>query len=134
MAAMPPAAGPPAAVPVPPPGLPSWCKLYGSTNHAFAALDMPYAILSATLFNSMDPLDTLLTRLERTLLESSVIVALILDEALDVISLLKNPCQYVGSLLNPSTLDRLVYGFTGPNAHNLAVVHIPTAAFETTAV
>ena len=103
MAAMSSAAGPPATVPVPPPGLPSWHELYESTDHAFATLVMPYTILLATLFNSMDPLNTLLTRLKRTLLESPVFVALILDEALDVISLLKNPHQYVGSLLNPLT-------------------------------
>ena len=56
------------------------------------------------------------------------------DESPDWISLVKNPHQFVGSLLNPSILDRLVYRFIGPNAHNLAAVHIPTSAFEMTAV
>ena len=75
-----------------------------------------------------------LTRLKRTSLESFMIVALISDEALDMISLVKKPRQYVGSFLNPSTLDRLVYGFTGPDAQNLEAVHILTAAFEMTMV
>ena len=100
MATMPPAAGPPAIAPVLPPGPPSWCELYESADYVFSALVMPYAILLAALFNSsMDPLDTLLTKLKRTSLESPVIVRLILDEALDWISLLKNPCQFVRSLL-----------------------------------
>ena len=46
---------------------------------------------------------------------------------------MKNPRQYIGSLLNPLVLDGLVYGFTGPNAQNLVAVHIPVSAFETTA-
>ena len=133
MATMPPAASPPATVPVPPLGLPSWCELYESTDRAFAAPVMPYAILLAAFFNSMDPPDILLTsRLERRSLESLMIVALISDEAPDMISLLKNPRQYVGSLLNPLTLEGLVYGFMGHDTQNLAAVHILTAAFEST--
>ena len=61
-----------------------------------------------------------------------MIVALMVDESPDWISLVKNPRQFVGSLLNPSILDGLVYGFMGPNAHSLAAAHIPTSAFETT--
>ena len=36
----------------------------------------------------------------------------------------------MGSLLNPSGLDGLLYGFTGANAPSLAAVHIPASAFE----
>ena len=57
----------------------------------------------------MDPPDTLLTRLKKTLLELPVIVALIADEALDWISLVKNPRRFMGSLQNPSILDGLVW-------------------------
>ena len=72
-------------------------------------------------------------KLERTSLESLVMVALVLDEALDSISLVKNPCQYISSLLNLLVLDGLVYSFTGPDARNLVAVHVPALAFETTA-
>ena len=133
MAAMPPTAGPPAMAPVPLPGPPSWRELYESADHIFSAPVMPYTVLSAaTLFNSGDPPDTLLTRLKRTSLESPVMVAMISDEAPYWISLLKNPRWFVESLLNPSTLDGLVYGFTGPNAYSLAAVHILRATFEMT--
>ena len=91
MADMPPAAGPPAGAPVPPPGPPSWRELYESADRVFPAPVVPYAVLSAAIFNSGDPPDTLLTRLERTSMESPVMVALISDEAPDWISLLKNP-------------------------------------------
>ena len=114
MAAMPPAAGPPIIGLVLLLGPPSWHELYESTDHVFSALVIPYMVLSAALFNSMDPPDTLLTRLKRMSLELPVIVALIADEALDWISLMKNPHQFVGNLLNPLILDRLVCGFTGP--------------------
>ena len=133
MATMPPAAGPPTIGPVPPLGLPSWHELYRSADHVFSAPVIPYVVLLAALFNSMDPPDTLLTRLKRTSLESPVTVALIADEAPDWISLVKNPHQFVGSLLNPLILDGLVYRFTGPDAHSLAAVHILTSAFEMTA-
>ena len=45
---------------------------------------------------------------------------------------MKNPHQFVSSFLNPSILDGLVYSFMGPDARNLAAVHIPALAFETT--
>ena len=60
-------------------------------------------------------------------------MALVSDEAPDCISLVKNPRQYIGSLLHPSVLDGMVYGFMGPNAQNLAAVNIPASALETTA-
>ena len=132
MAAAPPAVGPPALVAVPS-GLPSWRELYNSTNHIFPAPIIPYALLSAAFFRSVDPPETLLTKLERTSLESPVMIALVSDEALDSISLVKNPCQYISSLLNPSVLDGLVYGFTGPDTRSLAAVYVPVLAFKTTA-
>ena len=79
MAAMPAAAGPPAMIPEPLPGLPSWRELYKSADHVFSAPVMPYAIFSAVIFNSVDPLNTLLNKLERTALESLVIMVMILD-------------------------------------------------------
>ena len=132
MAAAPPAVGPPALV-VAPPGPPSWCELYNSTDRVFSAPIIPYALLSAAFFHLVDPPETLLMKLERTSLESPVMIALMSDEAPDSISLVKNPCRYISSLLNPSVLDGLVYGFTGPNARNLAAVYVPASAFETTA-
>ena len=59
-------------------------------------------------------------------------MALVLDEALDSILLVKNPRWYIGSLLNPSVLDSMVYGFMGPNTRNLAAVNIPASALKTT--
>ena len=92
MAAAPPAAGlPPAIVPTPPLGPPSWKELYQSADRVFSAPVVPYTVLSAAIFNSGDPPDVLLTRLERTSLESPVMVGLISDEAPDWISLVKNP-------------------------------------------
>ena len=116
MATVPPAVGPPALIPMVPLGPPSWRELYNSADRIFPALIMPYALLLATFFHSVDPPETLLTKLERTSLESPVMMALVSDEAPDSISLVKNPHQYIGSLLNPSVLDGMVYGFMGPDA------------------
>ena len=91
MAAVPPAAGPPALILAVPLGLPSWCELYDSAEHVFPAPIVPYTLLSAAFFHSVDPPETLLTKLERTSLESPVMLALVSDEALDSISLVKNP-------------------------------------------
>ena len=60
-------------------------------------------------------------------------IGLVSDEAPDSISLVKNPRWYIGSLLNSSVLDGLVYGFTGPNAQNLMAVHVLALAFKMTA-
>ena len=89
MAAMPAAAGPPAMILVPPLGPPSWQELYESADHVFSTLVMPYTILSAVIFNSVDPPDTLLNKLKRMALELPVIMAMISDEGPDWISLLK---------------------------------------------
>ena len=132
MATAPLAVGPPALVAAPP-GQPSWRELYDSADHVFSAPIVPYALLSAAFFRSVDPLETLLTKLEKNLLESPVMIALVSDEAPDSISLVKNPRRYIGSLLNPSVLDGLVDGFTGPDAQNLAAVYVPAPAFKTTA-
>ena len=132
MATVPPAVGPPALVPVALLGPPSWRELYDSTECIFPASIVPYALLSAAFFHSVDPPKTLLTKLERALLELPVMIALVSDKASDSISLVKNPHQYIGSLLNPSVLDGMVYGFTGPNAQNLAAVNIPASAFKMT--
>ena len=121
MAAAPLAVGPPALVAVPP-GPPSWHELYDSADHIFSAPIVPYALLSAAFFRSVDPPETLLTKLKRTSLESPVMIALVSNEAPDSILLVKNPRRYIGSLLNPSVLDGLVYGFTRPDARNLAAV------------
>ena len=81
----------------------------------------------------MDPPNTLLTKLERTSPESPVMLALVLDEAPNWISLVKNPHWFIGSLLNPLLLyGSMVYGFSGPDTQNLAAVHVPVSAFETT--
>ena len=134
MATVPPAAGPPALIPAAPLGLPLWRELYDSAERIFPALMVPYALLlSAAFFRSVDPPETLLMKLERTSLESPVMIALMSDEAPDSISLVKNPRRYIGSLLlNPSVLDGMVYGFTGPNARNLATVNILALAFKMT--
>ena len=61
-----------------------------------------------------------------------MMIALVSDKAPDSISLVKNPCWYIGSLLNPSILDDMVYSFTGLDARNLAAVHVLASAFEMT--
>ena len=115
MAAAPLAVGPPALVAAPL-GPPSWREMYDSAGHIFPAPIVPYTLLLAAFFCLVDPPETLLTKLERTSLESPVMIALVFDEAPDSILLVKNPRRYIGSLLNPSVLDGLVYGFTGPDA------------------
>ena len=115
MAAAPPAVGPPTLVAAPP-GPPSWRKLYNSADRVFSAPIIPYTLLLTTFFHSVDPPETLLMKLKRTSLESPVMIALVSDEAPDSISLVKNTRWYIGSLLNPSVLDGLVYSFTRPDA------------------
>ena len=92
-----------------------------------------YATLSAALFASADAPDILLSRVESLAQRSPVIVALVTDEEPERITLLKNPRHFTGSLANPSPLDGLVYGFAGPESRTLAAVHLPIAAFETSA-
>ena len=132
MATAPPAVGPPALAVVPL-GPPLWRELYDSTDRVFPALIVPYTLLSAAFFRSVDPPKTLLTKLERTSLESPVMIALVSNEAPDSILLVKKPCRYISSWLNPYVLDGLVYSFTGPDAWSLAAVHVLASAFETTA-
>ena len=60
-------------------------------------------------------------------------VALVLDKDPDWITLLKSPRQFVGSLVHPTPLDGLIYGFLGPDARTLAAVHIPATAFKVSA-
>jgi hypothetical protein len=75
-------------------------------------------MLSAAFFASVDPPEALQNKLECLALASPVMVALSSEEDLDRISLLKNLRCFVGSLLNPSGLDSLLYGFTGCNDGN----------------
>ena len=82
MATAPPAVGPPALM-VAPLGPPSWRELYDTTDWVFTAPVIPYTFLSAAFFRSVDPPETLLMKLERTSLESPVMVMLVLDEAPD---------------------------------------------------
>ena len=128
------AAGPPAIIlPLTWLGPPTWEELLATPDRAFPLPDVPYGVLSAALFNSVDPPEVLLNKLERTALESPMVVALILDEDLDWITLLKNPRCFVGSLMHPTPLDGLIYGFLGPDARMLAAIHIPASAFEVSA-
>ena len=133
MAAVPPVAGPPPHGPGPLAGPPSWRELYKAADRCFTAPEVPYAVVSMALFTSANAPDVLLNHLERTSLESLVVLALVSDEAPDWISLLKNPRRFMGSLLHPSLLDGLMFGFSGPDGRNLAAVHIPPVAFESPA-
>ena len=125
MAAAPPAAaGPPAIVPpLMQLGPPMWEELFAAPERIFALPDTPYGVVSAALFSSLDPPEVLLQKLEQTALESLVVVALVSDEDPDWITLLKSPRRFVGSLVHPTPLDGLIYGFSGPDAHALAAVH-----------
>jgi hypothetical protein len=60
-------------------------------------------------------------------------LALVSNEDPSWVTLLKNLQHFVGSLLHPTALDGLIYGFSGPDAQRLAAVHIPVGAFETSA-
>ena len=57
-----------------------WEELLTVPNQVFALPDVPYGLFTAALFSSMDPPEVLLNKLERTALESPVMVTLVLDE------------------------------------------------------
>ena len=135
MAAIPPAAaGPLAAAPqVALPGPPTWEELFATADWVFTSPAVPFTMLSAAIFNSADPPETLLNKLEQTALESLVMVTLVSDEDPNWITLLKNPRCLAGSLLHPTALDSLMYGFSRPDTQKLATVHIPASAFKITA-
>ena len=123
--------------PVPPTGalaiLPTWAELFALLQQVFPDPRVNFTILSASLFTSTDGPESLLLKVEALAHCSPVILALILDEEPNQITLLKNPCQYASSLANPSPVDNLMYGFTGTDTCNLAVVHLPLSAFDTSA-
>ena len=133
MATTPPAAAGPPVITPPLMQLrpPTWEELFAALDRVFALPDVPYGVLSTALFNSGDPHEVLLNKLEWMALESPMIIALVLDEDPDWITLvLKNPRRLVGSLVHPTLLDRLINGFLGPDAHTLAAIHIPASAFK----
>ena len=66
-----------------------WEELLTAPNRVFALPEVPYGLFTAALFSSMDPPEVLLNKLEWTALESSVMVALVLDEDLDWITSVK---------------------------------------------
>ena len=113
--------------------LPTWAELFASPHQVFPDPRVDFAILSMLLITSMEGLDVLLLKVEALARCSPVILALISDEEPNQITLLKNPRQYAGSLANPSPVDNLMYGFKGTNTHNLAAVHLPSSAFNTSA-
>ena len=78
MAAIPPAAtGPLAAAPQEVlPGPPTWEELFATVDWVFTLPAVPCGMLLATIFNSADPMEMLLNKLEWTALESPVAVAL----------------------------------------------------------
>ena len=123
--------------PVPPMGalviLPTWANLFASLQWLFTDLMVDFAILLALLFTSTDGPESLLMRVEALAHHSPVMLALISDEELNHITLLKNPHCYTGSLANPSPVDNLLYGFTRMDARNLAAVHLPPSAFKISA-
>ena len=114
-----PVMGPPAAIlQLVLPRPPTWEEelFFATADQVFALPAVPYAVLSVIIFNSANPLKTLLNKLECTTLESLVMVTLVSDEDPDWITLLKNPRHFhVDSLLHPTALDGLLYGFSGLN-------------------
>ena len=109
MAATPPAAaGPPAIVPpLAQLGPPTWEELLAAPDRVFTLPDVPYGVFSATLFSSVDLPEVLLNKPEQTALESPVMVALVLDEDPDWITLLKSPRCFVGSRMHPTPFIRV---------------------------
>ena len=126
-----PAAG--ATPPVPPMGAlaisPTWAELLTSLQCMFTDPRVNFAILSASSTDGPDSL--LMRRVEALACHPPVILALVSNEEPNQITLLNNPCQYTGSLANPSPVDNHMYSFTGMDAQNLAAVHLPPSAFKT---
>lgn len=117
MATAPPAIVPPVAVPqIALPRPPTWEELFSSTDRALSPPMVPYTVLSAAIFNSANPPEVLLNKLEHTALESPVILTLVSNEDPSWVTLLKNLQCFVGNLLHPTALDGLFYGFLGPDA------------------
>ena len=133
-AALPATAEPPAIMPpLMQLGPPMWEELFAALDQVFALPNIPYRMISAALVSSLDPPEVLLHKLEQMALESPAMVALVLDKDPDWITLLKNPRRFVGSLVHPTLLDGLIYGFSGPDTCMLAAVHIPSSTFEISA-
>ena len=133
-AALPAAAGPPAiALPLMQLGPPTWEELFAAPERVFTLPNVPYGVVSAALFSSLDPPEALLQKLERTAMELPVMITLVSDEDPDWITLLKSPRHFVGSLVHPTPLDGHIYGFSGPDTYTLVAVYIPTSAFEISA-
>ena len=93
--------------------LPTWAELFISPQQVFPDPRVDYTILLASINASADGPDALLMRVEALAPHSSVMLALISNEEPNQITLLKNPCQYTGSLINPGPVDNLIYGFMG---------------------
>jgi hypothetical protein len=55
------------------------------------------------------------------------------DEDPGLVTLLKNPRWFIGSLIRPTPLDGMIFGFSGLDARRLAAVYIPPSAFKTSA-
>ena len=108
----------------------TWAELFMSPQQVFPDLRVDYAILLVSINASADSPNALLMRVEALARRSPVVLALISDEEPNQITLLKNPCRYTASLINPSPVDNLIYGFTGTDMRNLAAVHLPSSAFE----
>jgi hypothetical protein len=131
MATAPPGAVPPVVAPlVPLPRPPTWEELFAELERVFSAPAVPYTVVSAAIFNSADVPNVLLNKLECTALELPVILALVSNEDPGLITLLKNPHRFVGSLSWPMPLDGLIFGFLGPDARRLMAVHVPVTVFK----
>ena len=111
-------------------GAPTWHELFANAQHLFTEPVVEFGVLTASLFTSADSPDALLAKVEALARLSPVVIAMISDEEPERITLLKNPRRFNGSISTPCPIDGLLYGFTGSDARNLAAVHIPPAAFE----
>ena len=78
----------------------SWTMLFASPNQVLTNPMVTFGVLLASLFASTNALDTLLMRLEALAQHSPIALALVSDEELNQITLLKNPHRYAGSLAN----------------------------------
>ena len=96
-------------------GPPTWSELFTAADHVFMEPQVKFGILAALLFTSNNAPDALLAKLEALTQRLPVILALVSDEELDQITLLKNPKCFTGSLANPSPINSMIYGFMGTN-------------------
>ena len=90
-------------------------ELYASADRPYNEPEVDFRVLcsAALLLTTTDAPGIILVGMVKALAQHSpIIIACMSKEDLEWIMLLKNPCNFAASLMSPSPLDGLVYGFT----------------------